>query len=80
MERIKVKDLGIKIRMEKVGTLTNGIKAIGTSNGMAKEKEKIKVVSLSMETNELQQLKVLKPTKPLNNLSPRSRLCLPWKR
>ena len=69
--------------MEKLGTQTNGIKAIGTSNGMAKEKEKIKVVSLSMETNELQQLKILKPrvqTKPLNNLSPRSRLCLPWKR
>ena len=38
MERTKVKDPGIKIRMEKVGTLTNGIKAIGISKGKGKGK------------------------------------------
>jgi len=81
VERTKVKDLGIKIKMEKVGTLTNGIKASGISNGI--EKKRIKVVSLNMETNELQRLRILKPrvpSKPLNNLSPRSQLCLLWKR
>ena len=82
VERTKVKDLGIKIRVEKAGTLTSGIKVIGINNGATKVKEKIKVVSLNMETNELQQLRIPKPsvqTKSLNNLSPRSRLCLLWK-
>ena len=62
VEKTKVKVLGIRIktRMEKVRTRTIGIKVTGTSNGRTKAKERTKVVSLSMETNELQQLRIPK--------------------
>ena len=82
-EKTKVKDPGTKTRMAKVGTLTSGIRTIGTNNGTIKEKERIKVVSLNMETNELQLLRIPKlrvQVKPHINQSPRSQLCLLWKR
>ena len=64
-----------KTIMVKVGTLTNGIRTVGTSNGTTKAKEKTKVVSLNKETNELQLLRIPKlrvQAKPYINLSPRS--------
>ena len=85
VEKTKVRVLGIGTRtsMGKVGIRTIGIKAIGISNGTTKVKERIKVVSLNMETSELQQLRIPKlrvQAKPLINLNLRSQLCLLWKR
>ncbi len=53
VERIKAKVLGIRIiiRMEKVGIRTIGIRVAGITNGRTKAKERIKAVSLNMETN-----------------------------
>ena len=62
VERTKAKVPGIttKTKMEKVGTRTIGTKTTGINNGTTKAKERIKVVSLNMETNELQQLRMPK--------------------
>ena len=82
VEKTKVKVLGTKIKakVEKVGTRTIGIKATGTDNGTTKAKERTQVVSLSMEINELPQLRIPKlrvQTKPRISLNPRSLPCLP---
>ena len=50
----------IKAKVEKVGTRTIGTKATGTDNGTTKAKERTQVVSLSMEINELPQLRIPK--------------------
>ena len=81
VEKTKVKVLGIRIktRMEKVGIQIIGIKVTGTNDGTTKVKERTKVVSLSMETNELQQLRIPKlrvQAKPRINLNLRSPPCL----
>ena len=50
-EKTKVKDLGTKTTTAKVGTLTNGIRTLGASNGTtAKAKERTKEVSPNKET------------------------------
>ena len=81
VEKTKARAPGIKIktRMEKVGIQTIGIKATGINDGTTKAKERIKVVSLSMEINESRQLRIPRlrvQAKPLINLNLRSQVCL----
>ena len=81
VEKIKAKVRGIRLntKVEKVGIRTIGTKATGISHGTTKAKERTKVVSLSMETNELRQLRIPKlkvQAKPRINLNLRSLLCL----